>query len=517
MNKGRVKNSTYNMISGFLYQLITIIMSFLSRTVFIRTLGLEYLGLNGIFADVLNLLSMADLGFNITMAYSFYKPLAKHDEKRLTALICFYKKIYYIIAVLVFVIGLAVIPFLKFIVNTENEIQNLTLYYLFSLAGVVISYLFVYKSTILTADQKNYEVLRISIWTTLLKTVLQIVFLVIWQNYIIYLSIGIILQFLNNLVVSNKADKMYPYIRNYGRISREEEKSIFFNMKSVFLYKISGTLFSATNNVMISFIVGTVMVGIYSNYLMVSSKLLLMIQIIFSAITASIGNIIVKEDAEKRYEVFNAVQSISFILCGIITSLFCIMANDLVRIWLGGEFTISAMAVLALTLNTYLSCILQPLWTYRDATGLYMKTKYIMLLGAVLNIALSIIMGRLWGLTGILFASAASRLSTYFWYEPKILFKEYFERKADEYYLSIFKNALLVSAVIGVLSQLSRNIKVNGWLMLFIKGSSIGLVCTITFLGAYARTEGFQLIIHKADSIMKRVIRTNGGRLHDRE
>jgi hypothetical protein len=157
---------------------------------------------------------MADMGFSTAMAYSFYKPLAEHDENRLTALICFYKKVYRIIAIAVTVLGLAMIPFLKLIINTEKEIPHLTLYYLFALAGVVITYLFVYRSQILTADQKLYEVLKVSIWTTLLRTILQIVILLIWRNYIIYLSIGFIFQLLNNLMVTKKADNMYPFIKN---------------------------------------------------------------------------------------------------------------------------------------------------------------------------------------------------------------------------------------------------------------------------------------------------------------
>ena len=362
------------MISGFTYQFLTLILSFVARTVFIHTLGAEYLGLNGIFSDVLNLLSMADLGFNTTMAYSFYKPLAEHDEEKLAGLIHFYKKVYNVIAVVVTVVGIAVIPFLKYIVNTEQEIPHLAVYYLFSLANVVISYLFVYKSTILTADQKNYKVVNISIWTSLLKTILQIFSLLLLQNYILYLAIGVAVQFFNNLMASREAQKQYPFIKMERKITKEEEKAIFENMRSVFLYKISSTIFTATDNILISVLVGTAMTGIYSNYLMVSNKLLLIIQIIFSALTASVGNVIVREKSEKRYEVFSVIQSVSFILCGAIVSAFCIMANDFVYVWLGSGFTISTGAILAMTLNTYLSCVLQPLWIYRDATGLYVRT-----------------------------------------------------------------------------------------------------------------------------------------------
>ena len=476
------------MISGFTYQFLTLILSFVARTVFIHTLGAEYLGLNGIFSDVLNLLSMADLGFNTTMAYSFYKPLAEHDEEKLAGLIHFYKKVYNVIAVVVTVVGIAVIPFLKYIVNTEQEIPHLAVYYLFSLANVVISYLFVYKSTILTADQKNYKVVNISIWTSLLKTILQIFSLLLLQNYILYLAIGVAVQFFNNLMASREAQKQYPFIKMERKITKEEEKAIFENMRSVFLYKISSTIFTATDNILISVLVGTAMTGIYSNYLMVSNKLLLIIQIIFSALTASVGN----------------VQSVSFILCGAIVSAFCIMANDFVYVWLGSGFTISTGAILVMTLNTYLSCVLQPLWIYRDATGLYVRTKYVMLVGAVLNIVLSILLGKVMGLTGIVLASAIARLSTYFWYEPRLLFREYFEKSAAGYYVSLLKNALLMIATIGVLWLLLSGVQTQNWLQLIGKGVVIGGICSVVFLVAYGKTEGTQLIVKKCKSMLGR-------------
>ena len=202
INEGRVKQSAKNMISGFLYQTVTLILSFISRTVFINTLGTEYLGLNGIFTDVLSLLSMADLGFGTAMAYSLYKPLAEHDEDRIAALIHFYKKVYHIIAVTVTVLGLLCVPFLKYIVNTQEEIPNLTWYYLFSLANIVISYLFVYKTTLMTADQKDYKIVNIRMWATLTKTILQILALYLTANYMLYIIIGVLAQFLTNAIAS---------------------------------------------------------------------------------------------------------------------------------------------------------------------------------------------------------------------------------------------------------------------------------------------------------------------------
>lgn len=507
MGDSRVKKSAQNMVMGFAYHAITLILSFVSRTVFIYTLGEEYLGLNGIFTDVLSLLSMADLGFSTAMAYSFYRPLAEKDEKKIASLVAFYKKVYNTIALVVLVLGLGCIPFLKYIVNTEKEIPNLVIYYLFSLANVVISYMFVYKTTILTADQKDYKVVQIRTVTSIAKTVLQVVVLMVARNYILYLAIGFVVQLTNNIIASNKTVKEYPFIKDkslVGQVDKEVTANILSNMKSVFVYKLSGTLFSATDNVIISMVISTAMVGVYSNYLMVSSKLLLIEQIIFSALTASIGNVIVKETAKKKYEVFNAMQSASFILCGIITSVFGLVANDLVKVWLGESFMLDEVTIVAITLNTYFSCVLQPLWVYRDATGLYMKTKYIMLCGAVLNIVLSVVLGQMIGVAGVIFASAIARLSTYFWYEPKLLFREYFERGVVKYYLSLGTNLGLVALTILLLRYITRGIVVDSWFMLVVKGAIVGGLCVVIFVAAYIRSEGFKIIRSKAVHILKK-------------
>ncbi len=506
MSVSRSKRTAQNVLTGFFYQIVTMLINFVSRTVFIRTLGTEYLGLNGIFGDVLTLLSMADLGFSTAMSYSFYKPLAENDTNKITALVAFYKKVYNTIAVVVLGLGLCCIPFLRVIVNTERDIPLLEVYYLFSLAGVVTSYLFVYKTTLLTADQKDFKVVQIRMITQVSKTVLQIIALYIWKNYIIFLAISLISGLLNNFIASLKAEKEYPYIKDVKQVSavgKEVRAGIIDNMKSVFIYKFSTTIFSATDNIIISMVISTAVVGLYSNYLMVSNKLLLAEQIIFSAMTASVGNVIAKEKPEKRFGVFQSMQSMSYIFCGIISVIYGLMINDVIKIWLGEEFLLPPLLVIAVTVNAYFSCALQPLWIYRDATGLYRKTKYIMLIAAIENIVLSVVLGKLIGVAGVIFASAISRLTTYCWYEPKLLFREYFERGPVKYYVGILSNVILTIAVIFGGSLLTSMFTINNWLMLIVKGIIVAVTCSLIFILIYIRTEGAQNIIKKVRSIIQ--------------
>ncbi len=309
MKSGRTQNAISNISMNFLNQIIGIILSFISRSIFIRVLGVDLLGINGLFSDLLNLLSMADLGFTTAMSYSFYKPIAENDTIKISSLIGFYKKIYRIIAFTITVIGILIMPFLRFIVNTDKEIPLLNLYYLFSLAGVVISYLFVYKTAILVASQKNYVIARITMIINTIKTIIQIVTLIVFKNYILYLTINLLSNFITNYLASKKAIILYPYINDKSNLNLEEKRNIFINLKSIFLYKISSLLLNATDNTLISIIVGTAAVGYYSNYLMLSTQLTSFMQIIFSSLTASIGNLILKEKSDRRYEVFKITQS----------------------------------------------------------------------------------------------------------------------------------------------------------------------------------------------------------------
>lgn len=495
-----IKNISYNIVN----QLVTLILSFVSRSIFIWGFGVEYLGINGLFGDILNLLSMADLGFNTAMTFSYYKPLANKDYNKISELTCFYKKVYNTIAFTITIIGLSIIPFLPKLINLESPIENLNLYYLLSLSSIVVSYLCVYRTTVLTADQKGYIITKVNIVTNTLKTILQIACIIIWKNYILYLAIGTFVAIGNNLYASHVATKYYPYIKNKGTsISVEEKKNIFQNLGSVFLYKVSSVLLNATDNIIISVIVGTSMVGFYSNYLLLQTKITSIISIIFTSMTAGIGNLIVTEGKKKRYQIFQSEQSLSYIICGIVVPCYVLLVNDFITIWLGPSYQLDIFVVLAIGLNMYLACVLQPLWSYREATGLYKKTKWIMVICAILNIVLSVFLGNIFGVFGIIVASGISRLLTYVWYEPYLLFKKYFGVSSKVYYQGIVFNFLIIMIIIFIGMKISSLFAISGFIKWFIKAIAIGILSMITVIAVYYKSEGAKFLINKVQNIFK--------------
>jgi O-antigen/teichoic acid export membrane protein len=361
----------------------------------------------------------------------------------------------------------------------------------------VISYLWVYKTAILIADQQEYRIKKISIAVNFTITIVQILVMCSLKNYIVYLLVNAIGSLINNIIASHVAESLYPYIKEKVEITHKEKIDIFKNLGSVFVYKISNALMNATDNVLISMLVGTVVVGYYSNYTMIQNQIMTFYRLLFTSMTASIGNLIVTELPERRYKVFKCQQSISFVICLIIVPCFALLANDFIAIWLGERYILDKTTLNIICLNMYLACVLQPLWTYREAAGLYRKTKWIMLICSFENIILSIVLGKIIGLKGILLASALSRLSTYIWYEPKILFRDFFCTNPKGYYVSMLKNLVIIIGILFVGEMLSDLIIIDGILKWIIKAFAIGIICSIVALFNYWNSDGIMYIRSK--------------------
>ena len=505
MPESRTKKSLRNVSYNFINQMVMLLTRFINRSVFIQVLGVEYLGISGLFSDILQMLSMADLGFSTAMVFSLYKPLAENNEEKIASLIGFYRKVYHVIAIFISLIGIGLVPFLKYLVNLEEDLPYMEIYYLFFLANTVASYLVVYKTSILTADQKGYISAKINSTSNLLRTIVMTVFLYVTKNYFVYLTLQVIFTYGTNYYVSHQAEKLYPYINKKVTLKSNESKSIIKNVKSVFIYKLSGVLVTASDNTIISVLVGTVWVGYYSNYGLVVNQLINFFNTLFSSLSASVGNLVISEDNNKRFEIFNVLQTASMIICSICTVCIYLLMSDLIKVWLGENYLLPNSVLLAVAVNFYFASVVMPIWTYREATGMYQKTKYAMLATAIVNLILSVILGKIVGLAGIIIATTIARLVTYFWYEPRILFKEYFNKSCFIYFKQIGINVLLTGLMIAFAQFVIHiiDIQINSWLLLITKSIIIGSYSLIVVIAFYRKQPGFKYLLNKALSMLQ--------------
>lgn len=498
-NDSRTVNASKNVSSALINKLIILCLTFISRKIFIRYIGVEYLGINGLFANVLTLLSMADLGIETAMNVSLYKPIAENNLKRISALLNYFRKVYYVIAVAVLGLGLILIPFLKYIVNLDQEIPNLYLFYVIFVIKNCVSYLFVYKSAIIRADQKSYVVNRVDIIVNICKVAFQVLSITLYKSYLVYILLEAVAVIIHNICVSIIADRNYRFIKNRENLDQNEKRLIFQDTSSVFLYKVSRSLIIGTDNILLSVLFGTVSVGLYSNYHTVTHTLITFVTLLFTSLTASVGNLVATKSSDQRYKVFDCMQMISFWLCGILSISLFFLIQDFIVIWLGEKMLMDDATMIAIVINVFFSCCMRPVWTFREGTGMYRQIRFIMLVTAALNLILSIVLGKLIGISGVFFATSISKLSTYFWYEPQILFRDFFAKPIKKYYMNYLNNFILMLIIVACLYMPMKLIDGTHIVTWLLKAVICFVVINFVYWIRYRKTEQF-------DDFKKRIL-----------
>lgn len=492
MNKeSRITNARKNIITAFLGKILMLVLVFVCRKVFINYIGVAYLGINGLFANILTLLSMADLGLATAMNVRLYKPLAENDKDKLAAILNYFKKIYWIIAIVVLAIGLSLIPFLKYIVNMDGEIPHLYLYYVIFVLKSTCSYLFVYKQSIINADQHRYVVNFIEMFTNIAISILKIVFIIAFKSFLLYILLDVVQIIMHNIIISIVANKQYPFIKQKNKLDKKERKSIFADVKSAFVYKVSRTMISGTDNIIISILIGTIIVGVYSNYSTIVGLVEEFIALFFASLTAGVGNLVVKESPFRRLQVFKRVQLLGFFLCTFCSMCLLFLSQDFIALFFGEDLLLDNFSLFTIILCFYINISFRPMIIFREGTGMYFKIKYAVLVAAILNVGLSILLGKLIGLPGIFLATFIAKVTTYFWLEPVLLYRDTFEQKSKSYFMSHLQNLIITIICFATIFAFTSRMPSSSYVFLFIKLLICIIVCGLAYYFVYRKTDEF--------------------------
>lgn len=418
MANSRTKNVTMIAITSALRQMLNLFAQFISRTVFIYVLGAEYLGLNGLFSNILSLLSLAELGIGSAMSFYLYKPIVDNDYKRIKSLLSFYKICYRVIGLTMIIIGLLICPFLPSLVNFEQNISiNLYVVYILFLINTAVSYLvYAYKQALPAANQEQYKIEGINIFYIVINCVADAVILICFKEYILYLVCKIILSILRNITIAKKIDKEYPYIKENDSegVGKEEIKHFFLDLKDIALFKVGSTLYNSTDNIIISKMLGTVIVGYYSNYFMIITAVTSIISVVVKSFTAGIGNLVVKEKRKDvQYNYFLQIDFLAYCLVAVSTILLFQILNSFIMIWVGEintDYILSQEVILFLCINFYIDGTTQIINIFRESSGFFSIGRNYQIAGGLINIVLSIILGYYFELAGIFAATVISKL-----------------------------------------------------------------------------------------------------------
>jgi len=501
----RTENSIKNIIMNFLYNLLNYGLRFVSRIIFVKTLAEVYLGVNGLLSNVLGILSLTELGIGSAIGYSLYEPLAKKDISKTRSLMKFYKKAYRIISIIVLTLGLIILPFLPYLIKDTTGIDNLDIIYIIFLINMVIGYLFSYKRTLITSDQKKYKIVPYIMLFNIITSLLQIIVLLIFKNYIIYLLIQSICIILENITINRYINKQYPYLKDKSEIKPIEDKelnTIKTKVKALLLHKIGSYTLSSTDNLIISKLIGIVTVGIYSNYSLIVSMIASFIYLLISNVTSSLGNLIASENSQKRIKVFNEMNFICFILYGISSVCFINLFNPFIELVFGTKYLLPISVVIIIVINHYLTGMNNVTISIQTASGLYEKDKYVPLIQSAINLVISIYLGMELGLTGVFIGTAISTLLPLI-VKPYIIYKYVFEEKLQLYIKEfIIQTTIVVVATITSVTLINYIDVTNIYLSLLIRLSVSIIIPSIMIYIVYHKKESYNDVFSRTKHII---------------
>ena len=481
----RIKSTTINSTVAIISKILIFILQFICRTVFIRVLSTEYLGVNGLFTNILTMLSFAELGIGNAIIFKLYKPIADNDTEKIKTYMKFYQKAYVLIGIIILAIGIIIMPFLKYMVNDVPDIkENIYFIYVLFLANSTISYFFTYKKSIIIGYQKEYITTIINLVAIIIQCIAQIVLLILTKNYILYLVIQILCTFLDNYMASRKADKMYPFIKEkeYKKISKDEEKNIFTDVKSLILYKIGYILSNGTDNIIISAFVGVTEVGLLSNYTTITSAITTFLLSFFNGFTASVGNLNTTDDNRKKESIFYQILLLSFLIYGFVAIAVILLSNEFIIIWLGNDYTLGISVCLALGFNLYVDGMRFVNYTFRNTMGMFKKGRFIPLISSISNVILSVILVQFIGIFGVLIATGLTRLFITTMYDPYLLHKYKFNTSSKRYYMTYLYYLVIVIIDFFICRYVVSQILITGLLGFVLKGFVIMIITYILFI-----------------------------------
>ena len=421
---------------AFVAQISAILMGFFTRVVFTRMLSEGYVGINGLFTDILNILSLSELGVGTAITYALYRPIAENDISKQQILMRMFRMFYRITAGFVLVAGMCLIPFLDILMKDRPDVDHLVLIYLLYLLNSVVSYLLIYKKTLIDAHQMNYITVLYHNGFLVLQDICQIIILITTRNFVLFLIVAVVCTITGNVFMSRKADALFPYLKEpcHEKLPQEERQDILKNVRAMLMHKLGNVVVNNTDNLLISSFVGVITAGIYSNYYLVIGSIRQVLDQALQGVAASVGNLGATEDSEKVSRIFDQLFFIGYWIYGFAGICLFELLNPFVELAFGKQYLFQREVVLVLCINFFVNGTRKAVLIFKESMGLFWYDRYKAIAEAVLNLGISILLVTHFGVVGVFAGTFCSTVLTSVWVEPYIIYRYRFQKPVRKYF-----------------------------------------------------------------------------------
>ena len=431
----RTGKSARNFLFTLLSNVAAVLIGLAAQKIFISILGLEYSGLNGLFSNVITMLSIADLGIGEAVVFHMYKPLEEGDRDTVCSLMAFYRKAFRIVALFIAVAGVCLIPVLPFLAKTQTASVNVTAVYILFLLDVVFSYLLSYKRSMLYADQKNYIVNIVHMAYLILMNTGQLLMVLFTHNYYLYLLVKLFFRVLENVVIISIVNRSYPYLRSGEAkpLAPGIRADIRRKVGALFFHKVGTFCVNGTDNILISHFLGLATAGLYSNYFLVIDAVTKLFGPAISALTPSVGHLLVDADSGHCFSVFRKIRFMNFWIACFAASSLMTMVQPFVALWFGPQYLLELPVVMLLSFQLFQTLMRGSYNAFQDAAGIFYENRFVPLAESALNLISSLLLLRVWGLAGIFAGTIISGTALWCFSYPRFVYRKLFQREYTEY------------------------------------------------------------------------------------
>lgn len=453
--ESRAKNSTRNIIVSMITYMIQVLLAFFVRRYFIFYFGAEYLGLNSLFSNVLSILSLAELGFGSALVFAMYKPMAENDEEKVRQLLQFYKKSYFIIGIIVFSLGLCVLPFMSFFKVKAGSIDvNLYVVYLIFLFNSTISYFFAHRRSLLYTSQRNDIESKINMVMNFLQYGIQLFIIIVLKNYYLYIITTGVVGLLSNLCVYVITQKKYRRFidKPKNALSNEDTHEIKKNVGALVFHKLGTTIVYSTDSLIIYFMLGSANLGMYSNYVMITTQVATLLSIFINSIRGSIGNSIASESVEKNQQLLKRLNFIYFWIISFCTIAIFVLADpfiDKVLVKGSQNLLFEKSVLIVICLNFFFNQSKSIVGTFKECAGLFYQDRFKCIFESIINLVASIVLTKYFGIIGVVLGTIISNVLTSLWLDVYVLNKNYLHMSTIKYFVK-YLLYLVIMLVVGV-------------------------------------------------------------------
>lgn len=497
---GRIQKAGKNIIFGYISNLVILLVNFIQRTVFIYVLGKTFTGINETYTNVLSVLSLAEMGIGTALNYSLYKPVAERDIEKVKSYMRFYKKAYLSIAAVIAVVGVAISPFLKYILKNPGNltVRDLTLYYYLFLFNTVISYFVAYKYSLANAEQRNYIQINITTLTKIATATVQITVLLLFKNFLFYLLAQSVVELLQKIFVTAYMNRVYPYLRDpdVKKLSAEETQVVATKTKALICSKIGDVARLQTDFLVISSFVNVDTSAIVGNYVYIITYVGNFINVIFESVISGFGNVVATESKERQYLLFRVYRFFACWLFGFgAVGFYHLLTPFIGGVWLRKEgWTLPQVTVALLVMDFYLKGGRTVLFNFKIASGLFEQDKFLPLIQGAVNLVVSVVLVIKIGVTGVYVGTLVSGILANL-IRPGIIYRVCFERKPWTYFKDSLKYLAVVFGVGIVITPIGSFVMGEVTILTFVlMVLIITMFYNLVFLAVFHRTEEFSYL-----------------------